>query len=151
MWPNLSFHLKIITGLSRLPALLSAFIPPLTNKKPPVVNTPFTDSELDFYCVVWGFFFCLPKSADTVSRACSSQDSFVLQGHRDVPWTECGGFILPSPWSCFKVGIILDVRCMEMGFSVLALLMRSCFPLDLMEDREAGKVWCQESRHLGAC
>lgn len=91
-----------------------------------MANTPFTDSELNLYCVVWGFFW-FPKSADTVSRQLCT-----ARAHRDVPWTEgtmpqstgdiatgttmSGGLILPSPWDCFKAGIILDVKWVEVGW-----------------------------------
>lgn len=62
MLQNPSSHLKIITGLSRLPALLNALLPPgLSNKKPPISSTPFTEPKLTQFSVVWGFSLFFPS------------------------------------------------------------------------------------------
>lgn len=48
----------------------------------------------------------------------------MARARTDVPWigdiaTEHGGLILPLPWDCFKVRIILEVKCVKMGIAVV--------------------------------
>lgn len=117
MLQNLSFHLKIITGLSRLPALLSAFILPYLDKQETLNGQHFSetlDSTFFVWFGFWGFFWfsqvcrhCL-KSLQFSRQLCTAMD------RGDIA-TERGGLILPSPWDCFRAGVILDVKSMEVG------------------------------------
>lgn len=67
MLQNLSFHLKIITGLSRLPALLSACIPPYCDKQGTPNGQHTFSQTLNSTFIMWfGVFFGFPKSADAV-------------------------------------------------------------------------------------
>lgn len=107
---------------------------------------------------MWFGFFLFCPSLQTLSQGLAVlKTAFYCKGtercavDRGDIATEHDGIIQPSPWDYCKVGIILDVKCMEVGLlchllsigSLGAASMRSCFPLDLMGrgDREAGKVW----------
>lgn len=53
-----------------------------------MANTPFTDSELNLYCVVW-FFFCFAQVCRHYLKGLQfSRQLSTARAQRDVPWTE---------------------------------------------------------------
>lgn len=89
MLQNLSFHLKIITGLSRLPALLSAFIPPYLDQQE-TPNGQHTFHGLWTQPLLCGlFFFCFAQVCRHYLKGLQfSRQLSTARAQRDVPWPE---------------------------------------------------------------